>query len=79
MIEPGRLPSGLFYGPPAFHGPTLMPSNSQRHRDQRSSVEAKASGSGSQAASAMSMMVESMVHMVQSARDGSPSSFNERI
>ena len=56
-----------------------MPSNSQRHRDQRSSLQAKAHGSGSQAASAMSMMVESMVHMVQSARGGSASSFDERI
>ena len=56
-----------------------MPSNSQRHRDQRSSLQAKAPGAGSQAASAMSMMVESMVHMVQSARGGSASSFDERI
>jgi hypothetical protein len=79
MIEPGSQPSGFFSGPPAFHDPTLMPSNSQRHRDHRSSFQAKAPGSGSKDASAMSMMVESMVHMVQSARDASVSSFDDRI
>jgi len=56
-----------------------MPSNFQRQRDQRSSLQAKAPGFASQAVSAMSMMVESMVHMVQNARDGSASSFDKRI
>jgi hypothetical protein len=72
------LPSG-FFGRTTFHHPTLMPSNSQRHRDQRSSLQAKAPASGSQDASAISMMIESMVHMVQGARSGSATSFDERI
>jgi hypothetical protein len=59
----GCLPG--FFGRTTFH--------------QRSSLQAKAPASGSQDASAISMMIESMVHMVQGARSGSATSFDERI
>jgi hypothetical protein len=56
-----------------------MNANSSRQRDRRSSFQDKVSDSASQAESAFSMMVESVVHMVQNARNGSASSFDERI
>lgn len=79
MIAPGRLPSGLFFGLQALYTLTLMNANSSRQRDRRSSFQDKVSDSASQAESAISMMVESLVHMVQNARNGSASSFDERI
>ena len=79
MLDPGRLPSGLFCNIQALYTSTLMNANSSRQRDRRSNFQDKVSDSASQAESATSMMVETLVHMVQNARNGSASSVDERI